>query len=112
MLRARRGRKRARDEADPASAGEAVSDTDIDVFGALTGTKNDAGGLSQGNSDEEALQSFIHDSIVKRNVKGGTKVLKQAKGNAKMMKGEVGGGSFQSMGAWFVFFCSLVHDAM
>ena len=49
--------------------------------------------------NEEDLQEIIRESIAKRNTKDGTELLKKTKGKTKIAKGEVGGGSFQSMGA-------------
>jgi ATP-dependent RNA helicase DDX54/DBP10 len=54
--------------------------------------------LEKDNEDSE--MEFIQDAIVKRNIKDGTELLKKTskvKGKGKA-KGEVGGGSFQSMG--------------
>jgi hypothetical protein len=48
--------------------------------------------------DDEELQVMIQQSITKRNIKSGTEILKKSKGKARIVKGEVGGGSFQSMG--------------
>lgn len=47
---------------------------------------------------DDGLHQMIQASIAKRNVKRGTQVVKKTKGNAHITKGEVGGGSFQSMG--------------
>lgn len=50
--------------------------------------------------NEDSEMEFIQDAIAKRNVKDGTELLKKTskvKGKGKA-KGEVGGGSFQSMG--------------
>ncbi|KAH0827889.1 P-loop containing nucleoside triphosphate hydrolase protein [Lanmaoa asiatica] len=71
-------------------------DEDIDIASALTGNRAAQLPLDEGTDDDE-LDEFIHDAIVKRNVKGGTHLLKtiKSKGNGK---GDVGGGSFQSMG--------------
>jgi hypothetical protein len=41
---------------------------------------------------------MIRNSISRRNVKDGTELLKNTKGKKKLTKGELGGGSFQSMG--------------
>ncbi|KAG8213957.1 P-loop containing nucleoside triphosphate hydrolase protein [Butyriboletus roseoflavus] len=70
-------------------------DQDIDIASALT--SNRAGQIPLDEETEDELDEFIHDAIVKRNVKGGTHLLKKIKkkGNGK---GDVGGGSFQSMG--------------
>ena len=48
--------------------------------------------------EHEDISEFLRSSILKRDIKGGTKVIKNAKGKTKIAKGEVGGGSFQSMG--------------
>lgn len=72
-------------------------DMDIDISSALVGKRPK---LTQpiDDEDDEGLADFLQASIAKRSVKEGTQVLKSAKGKAKMTKGEVGGGSFQSMG--------------
>ncbi|KAI0045276.1 DEAD-domain-containing protein [Auriscalpium vulgare] len=41
---------------------------------------------------------MIRESMAKRNTRDGTELLKNTKGKNKLVKGEVGGGSFQSMG--------------
>ncbi|KAF8844276.1 DEAD-domain-containing protein [Paxillus ammoniavirescens] len=74
---------------------QADDDIDIDISSALTGKP--AGPNTDGDDDDDELQEFIHDSITKRNVKGGTEMLKKIKSKGKG-KGDVGGGSFQSMG--------------
>ena len=88
--------KRKRDE----SSEEDISDDELDISSALTGKRAKKSTIAAGDSDQE-LNTLIHNSILKRNVKGGTKVLTKTKGKAKMVKGEVGGGSFQSMGTSF-----------
>lgn len=71
-------------------------DENIDISSALMGKKTKTG---HAHSDEdEDLLRFIKASITKRDVKEGTQVVKMAKGKSKVGKGEVGGGSFQSMG--------------
>ena len=59
-------------------------------------------GKEDSEDDYEELEALIKDSVAKRDKKEGTKLLKKAKGKAKISKGEVGGGSFQSMGAWSI----------
>jgi ATP-dependent RNA helicase DDX54/DBP10 len=103
MLNPRTKRKRVESEPSSTSSVEdTVSDKEADIFSALTGTtrkKDNISNVLPGAEDsDEELDQLIHDSISKRNVKGGTQVLKKTKGKAKMVKGEVGGGSFQSMG--------------
>jgi ATP-dependent RNA helicase DDX54/DBP10 len=62
-----------------------------DISSALVGKR-------QRLSPSDDIAEFIQSSILKRDIKGGTKIIKNAKGKAKLAKGEVGGGSFQSMG--------------
>ena len=52
--------------------------------------------------DDAGFEEMIRNSISRRNVKDGTELLKNTKGKKKLAKGEVGGGSFQSMGITFV----------
>ncbi|KAF7376175.1 ATP-dependent RNA helicase DBP10 [Mycena sanguinolenta] len=79
------------------------SDTDssdsehIDISAALAGKRQRT--LPQPDDDSDAdLGNFIRTSIAKRDVKNGTEIVKKVKGKTKLAKGEVGGGSFQSMG--------------
>ncbi|KAI6121737.1 P-loop containing nucleoside triphosphate hydrolase protein [Pisolithus sp. B1] len=99
------GRKRLRSEQDDQENSDSsfsivqAEDDDIDISSALAG-KCVRSELSDGHdcaTDDEELQEFINDSIAKRNVKGGTALLKKTKSKGKG-KGEVGGGSFQNMG--------------
>ncbi|KAI0342126.1 DEAD-domain-containing protein [Trametopsis cervina] len=83
------------------------SQDDIDISSALTGKKNKKTLRTSyvpetlgADANEEELNDIIRKSIAKRNVKGGTDLLKKTKGKAKIAKGEVGGGSFQSMGLY------------
>ena len=66
-----------------------------DISSALIGKKQR---LSPTLDDHQDISQLLQSSILKRDIKSGTKVIKNAKGKAKMAKGEVGGGSFQSMG--------------
>ena len=106
--------KRKRDEEwsdeDFAAASGSDDESDIDISSALTGKKPRKDSSSRGplpkvarpveeEDDEEDIEEIIRESIAKKNVKGGTELLKKTKGKAKIAKGEVGGGSFQSMGA-------------
>lgn len=68
---------------------------EVDIFSALTGKRQK---VDVQVADDEELLKFIQSSIAKRSVKEGTQVLKNSKGKSKATKGEVGGGSFQSMG--------------
>jgi len=79
---------------------QAVSDDEIDISFALTArTPKNTGKQKEidGDESDDDLHKMIRASISKRNVKGGTELLKKTKGK-KVTKGEVGGGSFQSMG--------------
>ena len=75
-----------------------------DIFAALTGKKKrrisgfEDQALEASEDDEEDLQEIIRQATAKRDAKEGTQVVKKVKGKAKITKGEVGGGSFQSMG--------------
>ncbi|KZW00235.1 DEAD-domain-containing protein [Exidia glandulosa HHB12029] len=64
---------------------------DVDIAAALVGDNAD-----DGSGDED----FIRDTLRKKHVKDGAELVKQAKGKGKshVKKGELGGGSFQSMG--------------
>ncbi|KAJ3724529.1 P-loop containing nucleoside triphosphate hydrolase protein [Lentinula raphanica] len=74
-------------------------DADVDISSALTGKRPKVDFPSEVQSDgEEDFDLFLHDTMAKRNIKSGTELLKKTKGKAKLAKGEVGGGSFQSMG--------------
>jgi ATP-dependent RNA helicase DDX54/DBP10 len=68
-----------------------------DISGALTGKRPRKDDPKNHLDDDDDIEDLIHDSIVKRNVKGGTEMLKKIKGKGKS-KGDIGGGSFQSMG--------------
>ncbi|TFK21967.1 ATP-dependent RNA helicase DBP10 [Coprinopsis marcescibilis] len=74
----------------------AGSDDEMDISSALTGNAPKSRPVE--DDDDEDLANFIKNSIAKRDIKHGTQVVKNAKGKAKVGKGEVGGGSFQSMG--------------
>lgn len=75
-------------------------DQEPDIFTALTGKKKRqiSGPEGRISEDDEDLQGIIRQATTKRDVKEGTQVVKKAKGKTKISKGEVGGGSFQSMG--------------
>ena len=72
---------------------------DTDIAAALVPKRARRELSDDDGTDDDALRDFIQASISKRDVKAGTLVVKNAKGKAKVAKGEVGGGSFQSMGA-------------
>ncbi|KAH9485411.1 ATP-dependent RNA helicase DBP10 [Psilocybe cubensis] len=67
---------------------------DVDISSALTGKRPKL----TDNTDDDDLSSFLQASIAKRSMKEGTAVMKKSKGKSNLAKGEVGGGSFQSMG--------------
>jgi ATP-dependent RNA helicase DDX54/DBP10 len=68
---------------------------EVDISSALTGKRQK---VDVQVADDEELVQFIQSSIAKRSVKEGTQILKNSKGKSKAARGEVGGGSFQSMG--------------
>lgn len=70
-----------------------IDEDDLDIASALTGTQL----TPDRDDDDDELGDFIQDAIAKRNVKGGTDLLKKIN-NKKSKNGDVGGGSFQSMG--------------
>jgi ERCC4-type nuclease len=85
------------------------SDHSFDILSALTQRKS---ALHKGKApllshddgmddDDTDLEEMIRTSISKRNVKNGTELLKNTKGKKGLTKGELGGGSFQSMGTPF-----------
>ena len=90
------------------SLSAAVSDSEVDISSALTGRKKaqrldyhtDEEDVISNEDDFEELEGLIKESVLKRDRKEGTKLLKKTKGKTKIAKGEVGGGSFQSMGAY------------
>lgn len=75
-------------------------DDNIDISSALTGKKQKIDSEVEISDEDEDFSVFLQDSIAKRNVKNGTEMLKKTKGKSKLAKGEVGGGSFQSMGTF------------
>jgi hypothetical protein len=94
---------------------ESAASDEIDITAALTGRKRQKVALAApdyGSEDEAAydddddgLADLIRTSIAKRNAKEGTEVLKNVKGGKKKLaKGEVGGGSFQSMSALHYYY--------
>ena len=88
-------RKRSQSPVQVASADE------IDISSALTG-QTSRNNLVEDDDDGD-LHDMIQNSISKRDVKGGMEVLKKVKRRTKLVKGEVGGGSFQSMGMDIIF---------
>lgn len=79
-------------------------DDEVDISSALTGKKRKLSEFAKGPEEEddpEDFSRFIQESIVKRDTREGTQIVKKIKGKQKVAKGEVGGGSFQSMGRHF-----------
>jgi len=82
------------------------SDVSFDISSALTQRRNPCLqkgkapliAHNDGTDDDTELEEMIRNSISRRNVKDGTELLKNTKGKKKLSKGELGGGSFQSMG--------------
>jgi ATP-dependent RNA helicase DDX54/DBP10 len=82
---------------------QVFSDSDIDISSALTGKKKAKITPAAREDSDDDLQNFLHESISRRDIKNGTEIVKKTKGKGKIAKGEVGGGSFQSMGQAIVF---------
>ncbi len=75
---------------------------DFDISSALTGRAAAKTSAVGDDEDDEDLAALIRDSTARRHKKDGTKMIKTVKGKSKVSKGEVGGGSFQSMGeCWY-----------
>jgi ATP-dependent RNA helicase DDX54/DBP10 len=91
-------RKAASDSESSGSSSFGGSDDEFDATKILGSKKVKFDEISEDESGDETLDQLLHDSIAKRNVKSGTEVLKKVKGKKNIVKGEVGGGSFQSMG--------------
>jgi hypothetical protein len=76
---------------------ESSGSEQVDISSALAGNRQRA---QPEHDSEDELGDFIRTSIAKRDMKKGADVVKKAKGKTKLAKGEVGGGSFQSMGTF------------
>lgn len=71
---------------------------EVDISRALTGKRPRKDGPVENHpDDDDGIEELIHNSITKRNMKGGTEMLKKIKSKGKS-KGDIGGGSFQNMG--------------
>jgi ATP-dependent RNA helicase DDX54/DBP10 len=81
------------------SLGPPASDDEfnVDISRALTGKRPRKGPVENVPDDDDGIEELIHNSITKRNMKGGTEMLKKIKSKGKS-KGDIGGGSFQNMG--------------
>jgi len=94
-LKRKRGNENSRPRGDASDSESSIdeipmSDGEIDISSTLVGRH---GLMTDGEDDED----FIRLSMAKQNIKSGTELLKKTKGK-KISKGELGGGSFQSMG--------------
>ncbi|KAI0819998.1 ATP-dependent RNA helicase DBP10 [Trametes gibbosa] len=100
MAPTKRKHTESEDDFSEVSLDEGFSEDDMDISSALTGKRPRVTPriTSLAEEDDDDLQEFIRESIAKRDVKEGTELLKKTKGKSKIAKGEVGGGSFQSMG--------------
>lgn len=91
------------------SSQNSASEDEVDISSALTGKKKtkyatiEEDGNVSDEGDFEELEDLIRQSVAKRDKKEGTKLLKKTKGKTNITKGEVGGGSFQSMGMCKLF---------
>jgi ATP-dependent RNA helicase DDX54/DBP10 len=91
-------RKRAESDDEQSSLSSSSSaDGYNDISSALTGKRAKG---PEDEEDDDELADFLRASIAKRSMKEGTRIVKKSKGKQKVTKGEVGGGSFQSMGAF------------
>ncbi|KAI0630281.1 DEAD-domain-containing protein [Trametes polyzona] len=103
MKRKRSEPAQSDDDFSEVSLDDAYSEDEVDISSALTGKRPKVTPRvvpQDEDEDDEDLQEFIRESIAKRDVKEGTEMLKKTKGKTKIAKGEVGGGSFQSMGLY------------
>ncbi|KAK7053289.1 ATP-dependent RNA helicase dbp10 [Paramarasmius palmivorus] len=101
MLSQKRKHNESEDEGssqDSFSNDEPENEEDIDISSALVSKKPRMEKHTNSDDEDADLSLFLQDTMAKRNVKSGTEVVKQMKGKSKLAKGEVGGGSFQSMG--------------
>lgn len=89
-------------ESDSGSFSEVSADEysdDMDITSALTNKRARTDRDNNEENDDDELNQLLHDTTSRRNIKGGTELIKKVKGGKnKLAKGEVGGGSFQSMG--------------
>ena len=102
MVSSKRRREQSFDSEANFSVAHGSSEDEIDISSALTAKRPKVSAKADAleadrSDDDDDLQDFIRESIAKRDVKEGTELLKKTKGK-KIVKGEVGGGSFQSMG--------------
>jgi len=104
MLAQKRKRTRSPDTDHSSELSETFTDNEVDISSALTGKgARVAPTVEESDNDDLDLQHFLKESISRRDIKAGTEIVKKTKGKGKFVKGEVGGGSFQSMGQAIVF---------
>lgn len=101
--RARSEETNSEDSSSDISHAQDLSDDAVDISSSLAGKRRkqvrQADGLER--DDPEEFSRFLREAIAKRDIKEGTQVVRNMKGRQNMAKGEVGGGSFQSMGMSF-----------
>lgn len=101
--RARSEETNSEDSSSDISHAQDLSDDAVDISSSLAGKRRkqvrQADGLER--DDPEEFSRFLREAIAKRDIKEGTQVVRNMKGRQNMTKGEVGGGSFQSMGMSF-----------
>lgn len=73
---------------------------DLDITDVLTGANKTSKKqrIDPHEDPEDDLADLLATKISKRNVKDGTKVVKKSNARGNLVHGQVGGGSFQSMG--------------
>ena len=97
MVTRKRGRTTDEHLSDIVSDNEPLSEDDIDISSSLAPKRPRFDHATVQESDDDLVE-FLHESIMKRDTKAGTQVIKKIAGKSKRSKGDVGGGSFQSMG--------------
>lgn len=99
--RKRSGELEEEDSVSELSFEEVASEDEVDISSSLTGKRAKVTLVGDdGDEGDEELSRLIKRTMAKRDIKDGTKQLKKTKGKGKITKGEVGGGSFQSMGTF------------
>lgn len=79
------------------------SDDEVDLSTILSNKRPRRGPVEAAEEDEDEeddLKEFLQETMAKRDKKSGTEAVKKLRGGkGKLVKGEVGGGSFQNMGS-------------
>jgi ATP-dependent RNA helicase DDX54/DBP10 len=103
MLRKRARSEETNSEDSSSNHSQILSDDAVDISSSLTGKRRKHVERAENleGDDPEEFSRFLREAIAKRDIKEGTQVVKNMKGRQNMAKGEVGGGSFQSMGMSF-----------